>query len=462
MLWLHIHLPRLALEAHFVHDARVMPQLLLKPGQHEILQCNAIAAELGVKPGMKKKTAFCLLEDAALCQYDNQIERTALENLALQCYHFSAQISLVSEQGLLLEIGSMVTLFGGLEKYWQALQTHLNALNFSYQMSTGSTPSAAKLFAEANIQMCSTNTIKDCEILEKLPVSQLNLPNKVVEKLMLMGIKYYAQLKAVPRKELGYRFGANLVEHLEKIEQDALPATRYELPDRFHETVHLNYEAEHAQGLVFPLKRIFANLETYLRSKQLVCEKLLIKLEHRDGRASLLTIPSIQGSYLKKDWLALLQAKLEHTQLIDPVTTLHVRPKGFLAMHNEVDDFIGQQKPSNINLMQSLLISRLGDAQVKKLVIQADPRPEVASTIGSFRSSIQNRYQKKWPSLLLTQARPIDVNNYRIVQGPERIEGGWWDTGTSRRDYYIAEKNNEWLWLFRRDDGQWFLHGLFS
>lgn len=462
MLWLYIHFPRLALEAHFIHDARKLPQLLLKPGQHEIMQCNTLAAELGIKPGMKKKTAFCLLEDAALCQYDSQIEHSALTRLALQCYRFSAQISLSGEQGLLLEIGSMVALFGGLQTYWQQLQRHLSELGFSYQMSTGSTPTAAKLFAEANIQRCSTDTTTDQQALDQLTVNQLNLSHKVVEKLIVMGIKHYAQLKTLPRKELGYRFGADVVEHLEKIIKDALPATRFELPNRFHETLHLSYEAEHAQGLVFPLKRAFANLETYLRSKQLVCEKLLIKLEHRDGRASLLTIPSIQGSYLQKDWLALLQAKLEHTQLINPVTTLHLRAKGFLAMHNEVDDFIGQQKPSDINLMQSLLISRLGDDQVKKLVIQADPRPEVASNVGSFRSAKQKRYQKKWPSFLLTQAQPADINQYRIVQGPERIEGGWWDTGTSRRDYYIAERNDKWFWLFRRDDGQWFLHGLFS
>jgi protein ImuB len=48
--------------------------------------------------------------------------------------------------------------------------------------------------------------------------------------------------------------------------------------------------------------------------------------------------------------------------------------------------------------------------------------------------------------------------------GPERIETGWWEGPTVRRDYYRAETDSGNLWWIYRDlrTGEWFLHGRFS
>ena len=52
--------------------------------------------------------------------------------------------------------------------------------------------------------------------------------------------------------------------------------------------------------------------------------------------------------------------------------------------------------------------------------------------------------------------------------GPERIESGWWDGKDVRRDYFVAENpQGEIMWIYRDhrygiDDGEWFLHGVFS
>ncbi len=53
----------------------------------------------------------------------------------------------------------------------------------------------------------------------------------------------------------------------------------------------------------------------------------------------------------------------------------------------------------------------------------------------------------------------------RIEQGPERLEGGWWDGHDIGRDYYVATSTHgERLWIFRdhRPDRDWYLHGFFS
>lgn len=48
--------------------------------------------------------------------------------------------------------------------------------------------------------------------------------------------------------------------------------------------------------------------------------------------------------------------------------------------------------------------------------------------------------------------------------GPERIETGWWRAEPVERDYFHVETaDGQHLWLFRRrQDGRWFVHGVFD
>ena len=63
--------------------------------------------------------------------------------------------------------------------------------------------------------------------------------------------------------------------------------------------------------------------------------------------------------------------------------------------------------------------------------------------------------------------------SYRVLRswGPERIETGWWNGPSIRRDYFRIETDRQqWWWVFRDslpDDNQphryrWVLHGRFS
>jgi protein ImuB len=48
------------------------------------------------------------------------------------------------------------------------------------------------------------------------------------------------------------------------------------------------------------------------------------------------------------------------------------------------------------------------------------------------------------------------------LAGPERIESGWWDGDDAKRDYFIARLSDGALGWVYREEGQWFLHGLFA
>lgn len=444
-------------------DTRLLPQLLLMPGQQTVMQCNDMAVSLGVRLGMNKKTAFCLLSECAIADYNANRESEALQQLALSCYRFAADIQLQPPAGLSLEIGSMLAVYNGLVIYWQQLRQALGRYGFSYQLSTGHTPGVAAVLAQSGHELCTADKQAHQQALQQLSVTQLGFAEKIASQLGRMGVRSYAQLVQLPRREIGFRFGREVVDQLSKLERNDQPARRYVLPPTFRQTIHLNYEAEHAEGLLFPLKHGLLNLESYLFARQLKCEKLLLKLEHRNGSASLCSVFAINGCYRQADWQALLKLKFDRTQLLDPVISITLRAKSFVALTTKNRDFFGDHRvESDVDNMQSLLLAHLGAHQLSKLAISHDPRPEKASGMIDSRVRQTTHNPKKWPTFLLAKPLPINIVEYDIISGPERIEAGWYDQQVSRRDYYVATcQSGAAHWVFRHADGQWFLQGEF-
>lgn len=68
--------------------------------------------------------------------------------------------------------------------------------------------------------------------------------------------------------------------------------------------------------------------------------------------------------------------------------------------------------------------------------------------------------------------RPHRSGPLKLLQGPERIESGWWDGADIARDYYRArDSQGALLWIYCESSGQasdagaahrWFLHGVFG
>jgi len=64
------------------------------------------------------------------------------------------------------------------------------------------------------------------------------------------------------------------------------------------------------------------------------------------------------------------------------------------------------------------------------------------------------------------QSPLLDQQRLRLVQGPERVQTGWWSgTGHQQRDYFIALCPQGRLYWVYRDLSQehaWYLHGVFG
>ncbi len=70
------------------------------------------------------------------------------------------------------------------------------------------------------------------------------------------------------------------------------------------------------------------------------------------------------------------------------------------------------------------------------------------------------------PALLDTDdGHPLHNGLLQLVEGPERLETGWWDEDGISRDYYTAvNPQGMRLWIFRErcQPANWYLHGFFG
>lgn len=140
-----------------------------------------------------------------------------------------------------------------------------------------------------------------------------------------------------------------------------------------------------------------------------------------------------------------------------------------------------RRQSAELSRLLDLIAMRIEADNVLNPVLVNDYRPEVANRWHAYRSqqSIQSEASEKalktdqpfWLlakplALSIKQNRPVVGMPLQLIQGPERIESGWWDAPLTARDYFVAQDaQGIRYWLYRerdKDPVRWFLHGLFA
>lgn len=427
-LWLFIDFPRLALEAWFgpMPQGTSPPQLLLSGNGQEVAQCNAPAEALGVRPSMSTRTAYCLLEHTEIAHHDPQLEREQLHRLALVLYRLCAEIRLCPPAGLLLEVGSMLRLSGGLEPFLRQVHHHLRQCGYSYHCAIGHTALAAQVLAHNRCDAQSRDPARLRALLDDLPVERLGFALRNAARLRAMGLETYRQLSRAPRAELGYRFGQPLIARLNALEQPDTLGQSFTLPPYFHERLELAHEAEQAGRLLFPINRLLQALEAYLRARQLVADSLHIRLEHRDQPPTRMRIQAVRGARTAQEWQSLVSLALERQTLPAPAIGVHLSAHRFRPDRHPPADLLGTAHPeADADRLLTLLVSRLGHDRVCTPVTGADPRPLEAGRLEpathASAGSEDHGTSRRQPGFLLPAPIRVDVAEYRILAGAERI-----------------------------------------
>jgi len=469
-LWLYLHFPVLQLDTLY-SDQKDKSIIIVEAKKNAVVQFNNAASLHGITLGMGLGTAASLCCDLNVHPYQADIEKEKLLEIAHWLYMVTSDIVFFEPNGILLRVSNMLTLYDGLDNYWQAVKMHLTPLKLHFHYASACSPLAAQLLAQSGFDQVINNEEKLLGAIQKHNLIETTLPTKTIEKLSRIGVNSLKDLLSIPMTEIAKRFDISLVNYIGKLTgKFKHPINFYTPPVCFKRCLQLLFDIENTQWLIRPLTLLLNKLESFLTLADKVTHEIVITLHQRDSDDVDLVINSAQGDNTANKWLKLSALTLESVQINAPVHSITLCASRVVARHiAEVDLFSGYQANTSPLELLSILQAKLGKQAIKGLTLTEDARPELTSQfcepLSCERSSNAinlSLEEKLRPSLLLPVPERL-IDKVSVIQGPERIATGWWDGHPIVRDYFIARsKQGRWLWIFRDQKKEWFLHGAFS
>jgi protein ImuB len=475
MLWACVLLPQLALDGVMRRRADPEQPLALISGtaQRRVLQTvNPSARELGLRAGQSLTAAHAMTREFATVEYDPDETERWHRLLAAWAYRFSSQVSLKYPRVLLMEVESSFGLFGPWPVFEARLRQELTDMGFSHRIVAAPNPLAARMLANAHDGLAVSCNDSLQQVLEQMPVNRIGLSQEVSTALARMGLHRVRQLLALPRDTLARRFPASVLQHLDTLfGRRPMALECYVPPDHFDTRIELNFDVESHQALLFPLKRMIADLALFLAGRDSGVQRFVIHLEHVPSVGHVAPDTQIPVGLLSAEREAnmlfeLARGRLEQVEVPSPVRALRLQARdlpAFVPSHRELFDDRPQQNMPWEQLRERLR-ARLGDEAVSGLGFHADHRPECAWLPTCASKPVNATHNVPRPGWLLREPESLVEAGVRVLAGPERIESGWWDGGDVRRDYYLIEtRNGQRGWAYRAvGDSGLLLHGWFA
>ncbi|MCC7328388.1 MAG: DNA polymerase Y family protein [Burkholderiales bacterium] len=500
MLWTCLLFPSLPLDvfarARSPDDA---PRAFVVSGggrYPRVVAADATARASGIRNGVLVSAALALVPELVLRDRDAEAERRALAQLATWALTFTPMACLAPPDAIVAEIGGSLRLFDGLPRLVARLVGGAHALGYTARVGIASTPGAALLLARAGHTQPVTDRALLPAVLAPIPLVHFDLPGAVRATLREAGITTIGQVAALPRDGLARRFGSAIVDGIDHaLGRAPDPRACFVPPPHFASRLELPAPAHDAEALSFGVQRLVQELAGWLAARGLGVVRLTLTLAHerhlRQRGMPATVAPFAFGAPARAParLLGVLRERLVRVTLPASVETIALmsdetaplpgRNLGLLPG----DDVVAMEIP-----LRDRLRARLGDDALLRLVPHAEHRPELAlrtTGVGQASSAPTKQPRGKGraasapplpdaprPLWLLPEpqplAHPLATRPWVLRDGPERIESGWWDGNDVRRDYFVAATPaGATMWIYRDhrhgvDDGEWFLHGIFS
>jgi len=520
MPWLALHLPLLSLEAFCATlpaDAAARPVVLL--AEHRVHSANAAAAACGIRAGMQRATALALAADLLPAEASPVRDAAALQAVAHAALAFTPAVTLHDTQTVLLDVQASLRLFGGLAALHRRLAAALAPLGHRVQIAAAPTALGAALLAQwwpppARGDAATPVTGPHADdlaalqaLLDDAPVALLGPGRVHGEALQGMGLHRLRDLRALPRDGLARRFGAELLDELDRALGRRPDLRRWVvLPGSFDSRLELFARADSSGQVLHGARVLLARLVAWAQARHARVGAFTLRMRHERQRQAAvpatelqiaLAEPSLDVAHLQ----LLLRERLAHVVLAAPTLELQLHCSRLVAgeaPNGELFPTPASEAEGLARLLERLR-ARLGDDQVQRLVAVADHRPEQASRAvpaqaagaaasprAAARSSsaaaavaaMGSALPLHRPAWLLPEPLPLAERDtlpllqgraLQLLSGPERIETGWWDGEPAARDYFIAQADDASLvWVWRRrlpgaaGEVQWFLQGRFG
>jgi protein ImuB len=491
-MWLGLQFPDLGLEVHAADDEQATVLL----DDQRVVALNRSAAAAGILCGSTLATARSICAEIQVFRRDRERERERLQNLAEAMYGFSSLVSLELPDGLTLEVGGSRQLYCDLTQLAQQASHLARSLGHRANVQLGPTPTAALVLARSNATR-----------LAEVPLALAGLPNSQVQQLASMGIRQLGPLLTLPERELGQRFGSDLVRFLGRLNgRRPDPREGIRLRPEFIRRLHMLDPLRDKNALQQPMQKLLSELEHWLIARQLTAGELhwqfaaqsSLNCTERPQNSVTMKVAFGAGRQRKNAFLPITLLRLDQIELPDDVITIGLKarvlssvdisnrglftgPEMGAAADGCAGTLAGKLKEDLIEL-QDELRARLGEDSCYNISSVSEHVPERAwrinvdrKTSGRKRKGLHNSkstvtdfadapaaFTLPRPAWLFKTPRAIPRSQLTLLQGPERIQTAWWDLAV-QRDYYLARHSSgARCWVFVDAEDHWFLHGYFA
>jgi protein ImuB len=309
-------------------------------------------------------------------------------------------------------------------------------------------------------------------LLSEVPLACTAWEGEALRTLNAMGVTKVGELSRLPRAGLARRLGPALVQALDiALGLETAPRRAFVPKERFRARSDFETEVEHAAYLEKALEPLIERCARFLRGRQAGVQRLRLRLRHREGPATEVTLGLASITSERRRLMDVAVQKLTRLDIKAPVRGIELISGSLRALSAASDAFSGmtgsgtQSRDTAPQLVERLR-ARLGEEAVYGFCLIPEHRPEAAwRRVLELRAAAgEQTLAAQMPRPVWLLQEPLPVPKPDILQGPERIESGWWDGKGVARDYYVARRHHgARLWVFQeRHSKRWYLHGVFA
>ncbi|MBB3916624.1 MULTISPECIES: Y-family DNA polymerase [Rhizobium] len=458
---------------------------------------DAVARKAGVHVGMPAAKAQALFQGLRMIDADPAADAVALERITMWALsQYSPIVAVDAPDGIVMDTEGADHLQGGEERMLTSIANRFRAKGLTIRVAIADTWGAAHACARAinreTVVVPSGETIR---AVERLPISLLRLPEKIVSDLRTLGFRTIGELSATPRAPLALRFGPEVGRRLDQMFGRVCEPID---PIRSPELVEVSRSFAEPIGAAETINkyvgRLVVQLVAELQRKGLGVRRTDLIVEKVDG-----TRQAIRAGTAKpaRDVAWLTKLFRDRTERIEP--GYGIEKLTLVAVMSEPLE--EKQKASSLVDDEDADITPLIDVfgnrgqRVYRVAPVASDVPERSvQRIAAVGEDVTEDWVHHWrrPVRLFARPDPIEAiallpdhppasitwrgKRHRVnrADGPERVFGEWWMRDSELeavRDYFVIENEiGERYWIFRSGDGidpetgshKWFMHGIFG
>ncbi len=467
------------------------------------MAASRAALRAGVAPGMALADARAILPSLLAADADPAEDHRALSALAEWCGRYTPWIApdgaalAGGGAAILLDATGCAHLFGGEALMLEDVTARIAALGLTVRAGMAATPGAARALARWTAGGRFAIAAPDATeaALAPLPPAALGLTPAASAALASLGLRTVGEVAALPRAALASRFGATVLDPLDRaLGRAPEPVSPVAPPVRHAARLAFAEPIARPDDIAAGLDRLLASLCAGLERAGEGVRRLVLAFYEPDGRTRQIHLGASRAT---RDPAHLARLFAEHLDEIDAAfgfdaMTLAATTTEALAARQAPlatrDRSGGCASDDTLAALIDRLSNRLGADSVLRVCARESRLPERASVTLpalAFRPSGAVPFAPPGaparPLRLLPRPEPVETvallpddppalfrwrrvaHRVARAEGPERIAPEWWRAReTDERDYWrVEDERGGRFWLYRAGPA-WFLHGVYG